>query len=511
MPEENKNINHIDGLDTTGEEISQNESELEDASETMQEIGEEETAEAIDPAASQETNEQNVKKDKKKKKTISVPAFLLSSVALVLATLMLTYSICAEVFRSKYSDGLIKNEGLITGEITDTDFIKILEQYVDSYYYGEADKEKMLSEALKAYMAATGDLYATYYTLGEILENNEESAGRMKGVGVNIVNDTCVYRGVEVKVLNVFNVMDNSPALEAGILPGDMILCVGIGADRVLVDELGYDEALDKLIGEIGAKAEFVVLRKNGNSYEEIDFSITRDNVETMSVKTAILDSDPTVGILKISTFDYTTPKQFENKVEELKKSGCTKFIIDMRYNPGGFKTSVQGLLSFFLNENDVYMQTKDKSGNVSKLKITPVSYQSADMQGCNVDKEDIGKYRDLDFAVLCNEGTASAAELFVANIKDYGLAKVVGAKTFGKGSMQTTYTIKGGLLGAVKLTTHHYFSGGDTELIGYNGVGITPNVEVALSEEAKEYNFYVLPQNLDDQLIAAVNELKQN
>jgi carboxyl-terminal processing protease len=182
-----------------------------------------------------------------------------------------------------------------------------------------------------------------------------------------------------------------------------------------------------------------------------------------------------------------------------------------MRYNPGGFKTSVQGLLSFFLNENDVYMQTKDKSGNVSQLKITPVSYQSADMQGCNVDKEDIGKYRDLDFAVLCNEGTASAAELFVANIKDYGLAKVVGAKTFGKGSMQTTYTIKGGLLGAVKLTTHHYFSGGDTELIGYNGVGITPNVEVALSEEAKEYNFYVLPQNLDDQLIAAVNELKQN
>ena len=83
--------------------------------------------------------------------------------------------------------------------------------------------------------------------------------------------------------------------------------------------------------------------------------------------------------------------------------------------------------------------------------------------------------------------------------------------KTFGKGSMQTTYTIKGGLLGAVKLTTHHYFSGGDKELVGYNGVGILPDVEIALSKEALEYNFYVLPEDLDDQLQAAIKTLNEN
>lgn len=514
MSEENKNIE--DTKDT--EETAEVTEEIEEIEET--EITKEaETVEATDAVVEEsvcletleELPEKKDKKKGKKHRSISIPAFLLSSVALVLATLMLTYSICTEAFKSKYADGLVKPEPEEITQTTEAELIDLLGQFIDGYFYGDADKEKMLAEALKAYMAASGDPYATYYTLDELLVSTEENAGRMKGIGVNIVNDVITYMGYELKVLNVFNVMDNSPALKAGMKPGDMILYVGTGEDRVLVHELGYDEALNRLLGEIGTKAEFVALRKSGETYEEIEFSITRDNVETMSVKTAILQSDATVGILKISTFDYTTPKQFKTKVEELKAAGCTRFIIDMRHNPGGFQISVQGLLSFFLNENDVYMQTKDKAGDVSQLKITPVTYPSADMQGCNVDKADIGIYRDLDFVVLCNGGTASAAELFVANIKDYGLAKVIGDKTFGKGSMQTTYTIKGGLLGAVKLTTHHYFSGGDKELVGYNGVGILPDVEIALSKEALEYNFYVLPEELDDQLQAAIKTLNEN
>lgn len=509
MLEENKNTEEITSEEKSTEACVEEYESSESAAEMQTDV-----ADATDQTEECERVDipEVAPKKPRKSRTVSIPAFLLSSVALVLATLMLTYSICTEAFKSKYASGLVKGEvqESTTTVTTEQELIDLLGQFVDGYFYGDADKEKMLAEALKAYMAASGDPYANYYTLEELLVNVEEDAGRMKGVGVNIVNDVVTYLGVEVKVLKVYNVMDNSPALKAGLKPDDMILYVGIGEDKVLVHELGYDEALDRLLGEVGTQAEFVVLRKNGEEYEEIEFSITRDNVETMSVKTDVLESDSTVGILKIDTFDYTTPKQFKTKVEELRAAGCTRFIIDMRYNPGGFQVSVQGLLSFFLNENDVYMQTKDKAGNVSQLKIAPVTYTSEDMQGCNVDKADIGIYRDLDFVVLCNAGTASAAELFVANIKDYGLATVVGDTTFGKGSMQTTYTIRGGLLGAVKLTTHHYFSGGDTELVGYNGVGIKPDVEISLSEEAYQYNFYVLPQELDDQLLAAVEALNE-
>jgi carboxyl-terminal processing protease len=110
---------------------------------------------------------------------------------------------------------------------------------------------------------------------------------------------------------------------------------------------------------------------------------------------------------------------------------------------------------------------------------------------------------------VLCDHNTASAAELFVANFKDYGIAKTVGATTHGKGCLQHTYGLNGGFSGAVKLTTHMYYSGGDKDLVGYDKVGIEPDVSVELGEEQTKVSINIVPHSEDAQLMAAVELFK--
>lgn len=491
MSEENNNINiPQDDADNTAEDIT------------------------VNPEESSESNSviapETVEK-KQKKKTVSLKTCLLSGVALLIVaaitTGMLTYSICAQIFRKKYADNIVKGDE-VTVENALASEIDLLNAYIDKYYYGDVDKDAMMDAALKAYVAATGDAYAAYYTLEELLANQESSAGRMSGIGVNIVNDEFEYKGETLKCLHIYNVMDDSPAYEAGVKRDDRLVFVGTGENKQSVTELGYEKTLEQLLGEEGTAAEFTVYRPSGDGYEEIEFkNVIRGAVETTSVMATVLESNNSVGILTITGFDYTTPKQFERKIEELKNSGCNKFVIDLRYNPGGLLVSIRAVLSFFLDENDVFIQTKDSAGNVKKMTIAPIEYGSSDAAKCDVNAEDIGKYKDLDMVVLCNEETASAAELFVANFKDYGIAKIVGANTFGKGKMQDTFMLNYGLNGAVKLTTHMYFSGGDTELVGYDGVGIVPDVTVKLNDEALNYFAYLVPQAADNQLMTAVEQ----
>ena len=441
-----------------------------------------------------------------KKKSVSLKTYLISTVAVILATLMVTYSVCAELFRKQYVDSIVKGD-VVEKENTTLSEIDILNAYIEAYLYGEADKDAMLVAALKAYVEATGDPYAQYYTLEELLEDYEEESGRMCGIGVNITGGEFEYNGEILYCLHITNVMDDSPAEESGVLKNDRIAYVGIGENKRSVKEIGHDAALDMLLGEEGTKADFVIYREKEDGFEIIEKSVERKIITTTSVISDVLDIDKTVGILRITEFDNTTPEQFETKLEALKAQGCTKFVLDLRYNPGGLLVSVRALLSYFLEENDIFIQTKDSKGNVTQMKIAPIEYQSADRAGCNVEKEDIGKYKDLDMVVLCNGSTVSAAELFVANFKDYGIAKVVGDKTYGKGKLQDTFTLNYGLNGAVKLTTHMYFSGGDKELVGYDGVGIAPDVSVSLSDEAFQYHPYLLPYELDDQLLKALEQ----
>ena len=223
------------------------------------------------------------------------------------------------------------------------------------------------------------------------------------------------------------------------------------------------------------------------------------------SVYSRVSDLNPKVGVVKIIQFDLTTPSQFCDAIEELKGKGCEKFVFDVRYNPGGDLASIEAVLSYFLNKGDVIIRTRDKSGDESVSVAEPRSYQGS-YAACDVSRSDIGKYRDLDCVVLCNGSTASAAELFTATFRDYELAPIVGTTTFGKGSMQSILPLAYyGYSGALKLTTAMYYPASNE---GYDGVGITPDHVVELSEDAASKNIYALPDGEDDQMKKALELL---
>ena len=375
----------------------------------------------------------------------------------------------------------------------------------------ELDDEAIITSVLKGYVAATGDLYAEYFTAEEFKEQTSSQNGEMCGIGVSVVNDVLAVNGMTYQVITVANVYPDSPAEAAGVLPGDHIMFVGVGEDKTLVQSIGYTEALNRMRGEEGSDCVFTAYRfkpgADDSSYEEVEITVTRQKITTRSVIGRVHAEDPTVGVIKMTGFDNTTLEQFTDAVETLKAEGCTRFVFDLRNNPGGLLTSVQDVLILFLQEGDTVISTKNSAGEetVTKIAVDDKGYVTC---GSGVlKKEDIGKYRNLEFSVLVNEFSASAAELFTANIRDYELGKVVGMKTYGKGSMQTTYSLsRYGYDGALKLTTAHYFPPCGE---GYDGIGITPHVEVALSEEAKKYNINLLPDGLDNQLAAAIDTMK--
>ncbi len=383
-----------------------------------------------------------------------------------------------------------------------------LDQVFRQYSYDGIDEEAMADAVLKGYIAATGDMYAEYMTAEEYQSYNSDSAGEFVGVGVSIVNSTIEVNGYQYRVLEIISVFADSPALEHDLRVGDCIMYVGTGENRTLVDLLGYTEALNQMLGEEGTNAEFTVFRPDKSEvlgYKEMTFSIERRKVIKESVTYRISETDSRVGIINITGFDLTTAPQFREAVNSLKWQGCEYFVFDVRNNPGGSLASIEAVLSYFLDEGDLIVSTEWADGHVEEDFVRPINYGST-YEGFNVYSNQIGQYKDLKCVVLTNRSSASAAELFTATMRDYGIAEIVGETTYGKGCMQTILPLdRYGLEGGLRVTTAMYFSKSHTV---YHGTGILPDHEVILSDEAKEYNFFLLPEEKDNQLQKAIKVL---
>lgn len=457
----------------------------------------------VDESLTEERAQEDAKKRQRKPKRLSLTAFLVSAVALVLAAVMVTYTCCNSAYKRKLAELQLGESGTVENMDRYYPF-ELFDFFLDMYSFEETDEETRLAAALKAYMHATGDKYAYYYTEEEYAALMSSTAGNSEGIGINIINTTALINGAEYKVIRIIHVMKDSPAEKEGLRMGDLIFAAGIGEEMETIHELGYDMALSRLQGEAGTKAEFTVLRPRADGYDKLEFSILRDKVTTSSVYYHKHATDPSVGVIKLLQFDLTMPQQFSEAVDELMSQGCTKFVFDVRYNPGGDLQSIRAVLSYFLKEGDILIRTKQKGGDEEITKVAPISH-SGDYAGCSVAAEDIGKYRDLNAVVLCNASTASAAELFVATFRDYKLAPVVGTKTLGKGSMQSIIPLsRYGYSGALKLTTAMYYPASGE---GYDGIGITPDVIEELDAALADINIYEIKDSQDNQLQKALEQ----
>ncbi len=433
---------------------------------------------------------------------------------LLVTAILLTYTLTAAAWRRAYTEKLLEQQEIINdlrgSNSSAAENLRLLDAILDAYsYYADTmDKETMLEAAFKAYVAASGDRYAQYYTQEEYEELMRSNNAELYGVGIGVINKTFSVEGEVAERLGyyIYDIYDGSSAATEGICIGDWVYAVQVDGVTKTVSELGYSAAAAAIRGEENTTVTVGIYRPNDDGGEFFERQLTRRHFETKSVHFDVLESDPRVGIVKITSFDLKTPSQFKNAVNQLLGQGVRHFVFDVRDNPGGDLKSIKAVMSYFLKEGDLILESINRKGEaVTSYLAEAVSYEG-DYADCSVTQEELGMYAHLNMAVLCNENTASAAEVFTATMQDYGLAPIVGIKTFGKGIMQTTKAIPfGDMVGYIKLTTYAYQTKRGES---YHEEGIRPDTTVDLSEEAKKQPLLLLPQSMDAQLNTAVQLL---
>jgi len=427
-------------------------------------------------------------------RTIRLSVFLISLISSLLVCSVLMFSV-GMVFMSIYQE----NQTLGTdGTEGYSGKIGLIDQIFSDYALYDTNGDLLLDSMLKAYVAATGDRYAAYYTQAELEALMAENGGEMVGIGITVTES------VSPVGIMIISVMKNSPAATAGVRAGDVIVSVGDGENEASVAEVGFDVASAALRGEEGSVAHFKVLRDGA----ALPFAITRARVEYESVTGRVSEADQTVGIVSITQFMTNTPVQFKAEMERLITAGCTSFVFDVRNNPGGDLKSIIAVLSFFLQEDDLIVTVVNKDKSEEKHYCTPASYDG-EYADCSIREADIGKYRQYGMAVLANGHTASAAELFCAVLRDYELAEIVGTTTYGKGVLQHIFALESfGYSGGIKLTTGYY---NPPSGVNYDGVGVAPHgTQTPLDDAVKDKNIYLLTEAEDNQLRAAITAAKQ-
>ncbi|MBQ3013987.1 MAG: hypothetical protein IJD75_02455 [Clostridia bacterium] len=466
--------------------------------------------------------------EQKPEKRCSV-GFVAALLCVVIAvTILLTYTLTWVYTRDRYVDQIQEQASLIGDlekekqeleqllasgsgtEFQKLEYLALLFEYY-SYYANSMDREEMLDTVLKAYAMATGDNYAEYYTEEEYAALVQDNAGSSVGIGVSVVQTEIDVGGVKEPVYQVISVYNNSPALAAGMLVGDCVCGVKIDGAYKTVAEVGYTTVINAIRGEEGTQVDLLVYRMENGEYTRMEISMTRAAFVKNSVTYYVSALDPTVGVVHISEFDMTTPTQFKEAVGALQALGMEKFVFDVRNNPGGDLQSIKAVLTYFLEDGDLILSSIDKDGNRVRSYFAEAQTLTGVYAPCSVASSEVGMYRDLDMVVLCNENTASAAEVFTSTLRDHKQTPVIGQTTFGKGIMQSYISL--GLFsygmydGWVKMTTYAYVTASG---VPYHGIGILPDVEVELSDEAKGYHVYLLPQELDDQLKQAIESVNQ-
>ncbi len=326
--------------------------------------------------------------------------------------------------------------------------LNTLEKYVQSGFLFDIDQKKLEEYLYKGYIAGLNDIYSAYYTKEEFEQMNESISGTYYGIGVMVSKD----KEGQISVVRVF---ENCPGAEAGILPNDRIVKVG----DVLVTGMELNEVVKHIKGEEGTKVAITVFRESDNEYHEVE--VERRNVENPTVTHEMLENQ--IGYLQITEFDEITVTQFEQAMQDLEQQGMQGLIIDVRNNPGGLLSSVVKILEGILPEGKI-VYTKDKNE-----------------QGKTYMSEGKTPFTK-PMAVLVNENSASAAEIFSGAIKDYKLGILIGKTTFGKGIVQTVLPLSDG--SALKMTVSRYYTPSG---VCIHETGITPDIEVTLDEALQQ------------------------
>lgn len=341
---------------------------------------------------------------------------------------------------------------------------------IDTYYVDDYTTEQLGDYLANATVASMGDRWSYYISAEEYDSYVEQSNNAYVGIGVTIEEDKAsgFYR--------IVSVTHNSPAELAELHINDLIVAV----EGESVTELGLKGTQQRVRGEEGTDVT-ITLERDG---ERFDVTITRKIIETEVVIYELLENGD--GYIKINNFDSHCARDTLAAIDDLMSQGAKALIFDLRFNPGGYKHELVEVLDYLLPEGPLF--------------------RAVDYQG----KEEVDyseeSYLDIPMAVLINEDSYSAAEFFAAALQEYGAAVIVGAQTCGKANYQQTFRLSDG--SAVAISTGHYQTPNGVTLAG---VGVTPDIPVAVDEETYLAIYYETLDKADDaQLQAAITALAE-
>ncbi|MGN1167460.1 MAG: S41 family peptidase [Lachnospiraceae bacterium] len=367
------------------------------------------------------------------------------------------------------SCGLKTGEGSASSQKTMSEDVKkklsTLQSLIDENYLHEVDVEALEQGIYEGYISGLDDPYSVYYDEEDTKSLMETTEGEYEGIGAVMQQDK------DSGIITLTHVYKDSPAMKAGLKDDDILYKV----ENMEVTGEDLNEVVSHIRGEKGTEVEMTVLR--GEKSEEVTVTVTRGKIEVETVEAKMLEDG--IGYLAVSEFDSVTYDQYEEGLNELEDEGMKALVVDLRGNPGGNLQTVCDILDLMLPEG-LIVYTEDKNG---------------ERQDMTSDEE---HQFTLPMTVLVDANSASASEIYAGAIQDYGLGKIVGTKTYGKGVVQKIFDLKDGT--CVKLTVAEYYTPKGRNI---DGKGISPDVEV-------KYEYDKDNPEADNQLEKAIQELKK-
>lgn len=297
---------------------------------------------------------------------------------------------------------------------------------IDAAYVDTVDMDSIV-ETIMPDVIEQLDPHSSYIPAKDLQAVNEELDGSFSGIGVqfNIQSDT-IY---------VVDVISGGPSERAGMLPGDRIITVN---DTSFVGkDVNIEKVFRKLRGKKGTTVKLGVVRRT--SPEVLSFTITRDDVPVNSVDVAYMVT-PEIGYVSVNKFAATTYEEFRTAVATLLHQGATRLIVDLRGNSGGYLDAAVNMLNEFLSRNDLIVYIQGKSQPYSESRANGV-----------------GAFQDVELAVLIDEFSGSASEIFAGAVQDNDRGLIIGRRSFGKGLVQRQFPLGDG--SEVRLTVARYYT----------------------------------------------------
>ena len=313
---------------------------------------------------------------------------------------------------------------------------KINEEYVD-----EIDQSESMDAAINGLLQSL-DPYSGYMSPKTFDEMQTDTSGKFGGLGIEVT--------MEAGVVKVISPIDDTPASRAGIKAGDYIVKI----ENTQVQGKSLSEAVDLMRGPVGSSIELTV-RRSGEK-KALIFNVTREIIEVKSVKVDILKKN--IGYLRLTSFNENSAEQIEKEIKKLEDTNELKaYILDLRNNPGGLLSQAIKISDFFLEDGEI-VSTKGR--------------RSSENRKWFAKKGDITDGKTL--IVLINYGSASASEIVAGALKDHKRAIVLGANSYGKGSVQSIIPLKN--KGAIRLTVAKYYLPSGKSI---SEVGVSPDIEI--------------------------------